>query len=322
MAVIGKRAFIYPAENFRRGMERATRGIVRVGFLKDTFRTQATGWLLTPHLVVVFWPEVGGNDTIRVRSAAGWEEDVVAAPEMLVWPEPAPEPKPPFGLVRLKKPHGGRLDLGLTTPQIDDMALLLHFPMGTPTLAVSFGRVAAVDDVWIEHVADSMAGSSGGPLFDSEWRVIGVHCLGGPQVNKAVHRGMLLRMLQSSSAWHEIARHHRLADTVSGTRERAGERQGSKASEDPRDNLLDGLLIQAALCWSFDPGRLGRGPREQLQSRVVDPTEARWSLPTRVRREALEKGGSLEELRKRLPNWRTKNAAQRVIERILAGHSS
>ena len=58
----------------------------------------------------------------------------------------------------------------------DDLVHLVQHPNGNPVVALH-GRVAMASSStqYFLHTADTLAGSSGAPVFDARWRLVGVH---------------------------------------------------------------------------------------------------------------------------------------------------
>src|ERR1700733_3428192 len=315
--IIGDRARIFDAKAFAGGMGRALRGVVRVVQGEDSSTSICTGWLLTPKIVVVPAHVLEGvsagssRGAIRVNFVRGWSEEIRVEPEILDTGEVPAEPR--VALLRLRHTHGGPLNLALAPPEIGDNAFLLHFPMGKAGLSLSFGRLLAIGPSLLDYDADSQPGSGGGPLFDSNWRLIAVHLQGEKnRRNRGINRVQLLEMFQRSSAWREIAHYQQFADLVAGQKQL---REDIKATP----KTMSDTLLTAALSAKFDPNTFSPEVRERLKESVVDPTEKQWTLQTGIRQTTLRSVKSLEELRQRLPRKRTKDIAQRVIDRIVKG---
>jgi V8-like Glu-specific endopeptidase len=63
-------------------------------------------------------------------------------------------------------------------PQVDDYVFIIQHPEGGPKMiGLSHNIVRYVDDNVLQYWTDTKAGSSGSPVFDSSWRVVGLHHL-------------------------------------------------------------------------------------------------------------------------------------------------
>ena len=61
----------------------------------------------------------------------------------------------------------------------DEPVFILHYPMGLPRLQLSLGRLIGVEGPWLQYDADTQPGSSGAPVFNDEWSVVGMHVSSG-----------------------------------------------------------------------------------------------------------------------------------------------
>ena len=123
----------------------------------------------------------------------------------------------------------------------------------------------------------------------------------------------MLQLLRKSSAWDEIARHHKLAD-VAAIRRVLGEPTPATAA--PAQSTE---LVGAAVRWSFDPATFPDDAVERLRPLVVEPSARRWTLPTSARASLLQSAGSLEALREARGTEAADHPGQQVIDRILQG---
>lgn len=74
----------------------------------------------------------------------------------------------------------GALNLVDTTVRINDFVNIIQHPGGLPKqIALYHNAVAFTDDSRVQYLTDTMPGSSGSPVFDSEWRVVALHHSGG-----------------------------------------------------------------------------------------------------------------------------------------------
>jgi hypothetical protein len=321
--IFGKRSQIYDAKLFAEGIARALSGIVRVT-IGEGSPVLCTGWLLTPRIVVVPAYVLSTSEqsprTIRVKFSSSASRVEFSKPEDSKHDRVVADPEilnsslgSGVALLQLRRAHRGKLDLALSPPEIGDHVFLLHFPGGTATLSLSIGQLSSMSETLVSYTADSQPGSGGGPLFDQNWNLIGIHVASDQQNrrNEGINRTALLEMFQRSHAWKEIASFHQLAD-VAASSKRLLEKVTDDQSATPE-------LVKAALSWRFSPRALSPEARDNLRDKVVDPTDDQWTLQTSVRRKAIRAVGSLADLQLRLPRRRPKDAAQLVIDRIILG---
>jgi hypothetical protein len=79
-------------------------------------------------------------------------------------------------------PNGewGQLDLADMEVRVNDYVNIIQHPHGMPKqIALYHNVVAFADDSRVQYLTDTMPGSSGSPVFDSEWRVVALHHSGG-----------------------------------------------------------------------------------------------------------------------------------------------
>ena len=66
------------------------------------------------------------------------------------------------------------------TPKVSDEVIIIQHPGGGPKqIALSHNMVAFADMRRLQYLTDTLEGSSGSPVFDVEWRVVGLHHKGG-----------------------------------------------------------------------------------------------------------------------------------------------
>jgi hypothetical protein len=65
---------------------------------------------------------------------------------------------------------------GAPPPRRDDYVFIIQHPEGGPKMiGLSHNLVRHVDDDVVQYWTDTKAGSSGAPVFDTQWRVVGLH---------------------------------------------------------------------------------------------------------------------------------------------------
>ena len=287
-----------------------------------------TGWFITPQLVVTvgfgfeqtrssnpyahFMIETGG------ASGPPRVEPIIGTPELLGYNLlPRAAGMPMLAVCRVAGAAEGHvLELCFDKQGVGESIYLLHFPEGEPHASISFGRIVSFEESLVLYDANTLPGSSGGPVLDQSWRVVAVHVASDipRHVNQGVTRAALVTALRGSSAWHEIAAYHRIADDAA-----AREQLRQEPIAETERAVLDPVLVQAALTTKFDPKALPADQAERLSELVADPSAKVWSLLPAERRNIITAAGSLEALRKHRPRTRTDEVADRVIDDILDG---
>ena len=101
------------------------------------------------------------------------------------------------------------IDLVDATVQLNDFVNIIQHPGGMPKqIALYHNVVAFADDGRVQYLTDTMPGSSGSPVFDSQWRVVALHHSGGwlPEPgtgkiffrNQGIHVRALIRGLKEA----------------------------------------------------------------------------------------------------------------------------
>jgi V8-like Glu-specific endopeptidase len=65
-----------------------------------------------------------------------------------------------------------------------DFVNIIQHPSGGPKqIAMYHNTVTSVDDQYIMYLTDTLPGSSGSPVFNTDWLVVGLHHWGGPEAD-------------------------------------------------------------------------------------------------------------------------------------------
>jgi hypothetical protein len=85
-----------------------------------------------------------------------------------------------WAVVRIATPAPGTavpLDLiGAPPPRVDDYVFIIQHPDGGPKMiGLTHNLVRYVDDDVLQYWTDTKAGSSGSPVFNKNWQVVGLH---------------------------------------------------------------------------------------------------------------------------------------------------
>jgi hypothetical protein len=94
-------------------------------------------------------------------------------------------------VVRLKgdaNREWGAVPLRRTTVQPDQFVNIIQHPGGGPKQIALYHNVVVYSDASrVQYLTDTMPGSSGSPVFDTEWRVVAIHHSGGVLGKSATH---------------------------------------------------------------------------------------------------------------------------------------
>ena len=87
----------------------------------------------------------------------------------------------------------GAFALTEANPKAQDEVIIIQHPGGGPKqIALSHNVVAFANDKRLQYLTDTLEGSSGSPVFNTEWQVVALHHKGGllrePGSNQAVYR--------------------------------------------------------------------------------------------------------------------------------------
>lgn len=105
----------------------------------------------------------------------------------------------------------GGLELTDAEIKVDDFVSIIQHPGGLPKqIALSHNGVVFADERCVQYLTDTMPGSSGAPVFDSDWRVVAIHRSGGwipePGTTKVFFRneGVRIRGILSDLREHGL----------------------------------------------------------------------------------------------------------------------
>ena len=164
--------FLEQAVMAARAVGRVESGQVKIG----------TAFLVTPDLVLTnahvlkYIPdltEAGVFFTVGLRGEAKWhyfaEKVALSPPDEL-----------DYALLRLREPAAATpLHLSARKPEMDRAANILQYPQGGGLqVALRHNAIVKVDEERFYYASDTDSGSSGSPIFDDEWEVIGLHRAG------------------------------------------------------------------------------------------------------------------------------------------------
>lgn len=88
---------------------------------------------------------------------------------------------------------------------------LIHHPRGEPVQISEAGQIVQLEKEYIQHTIKTDYGSSGGPIFDSSWRVIAIH-RGNLSFDRSYAPGAT-EAIPLYSIWNEIKPHLSLTNS-------------------------------------------------------------------------------------------------------------
>lgn len=330
--IIGKRSGIQTLGALIGELSNTQRSVLRVasGSGRQTF---CTGFFIRYDLIVVpaFVFSPPGKPTAVVEcyrnGKRDWQQRVSDIELVRAGPDLPPSEITGVGdgsllaLLRIKPikqtERDPTLELGFEATDPGDFVSVVQFARAEKQHSVSFGTVRTVSDAVLGHDADTELGSSGSPLFDASWRVIGMQFAADAtrHVNQAITREAMLAALQTSASWKAIKERHRIAD-VAAAKQEATVRIAINVQERPEP-----VLVRAALTTGIEKSSLSEKDADLLRPYVADLSADRWVLRPGERARIIGAGGSLDELRKlasSAPDAES-NSLQGVVYRILKG---
>ena len=84
----------------------------------------------------------------------------------------------------------GHIDLPMSVPPPQRVNIIQHPGGADKQIALYHNIVAHADDSIIQYYTDTLPGSSGSPLFNDKWELVGVHQAGGSLYSPATKRQM------------------------------------------------------------------------------------------------------------------------------------
>lgn len=333
-----EKTFLAPANAYARGLADALLCVVYLDVqLVSGEGARCTGWMLTPNLVlcpgfVGKYPSHsdGPGELERLTVTAFdsdevvWEQVIDAGSEIervdLDEASRTLQHDHDIALVKLKQPVSiPQLQLRSDAPATCEPVSMIVFTGERAEAMLSQGQLLEPDDHALRYDAFSAHGSSGAPVFDAHWRIVGMH-LGAIRQGSPVGFGLdlvtLLALFQRSRHWMEIARYYRLVDLLAGNEALARDSEPARVA--PKSLSVETALLRAAVSAAFDPATLAPEEREALLPLVVDAAAEAWTLQPGARRQVLDGSVRRDVLRGLATNVQD-SPAQRMIARILAG---
>ena len=312
--IIGGRNEQYSLNDFIEGINIASKSFL---FIQRLDRATSTGWLITDSLVVVPAYAAGSFNQLSARFSFSLEERL--ALNRVNKPEIARDDfddRYPV-LFRLPQSLGKPAKLSDFEPEVGERIFILHHGGGRPGPSFSIGRVKSLSKPFFSYDADTENGSSGGPVFNAYWELIGYHTHSMNSDKGVINGGVLLSKvleeLRNWEVWDEIAQFHGFADYKSIKKGITK----SVVQPETKDKELD--IIKAAVLWSFDKNELSEKQLKALTPLVGNPRADLWVLRSSERQRIIQSVGDLTTLQAARGSEEYEDQRQQVIDTILAG---
>lgn len=149
-----------------------------------------TGFLVAPDLLltnhhVLGTPETATAATVQFNYQDNWGGVRQASRSFpLDASRFRTNPELDYSLVRVTGSPGevyGHIDLGVSAdPSVNDYVSIIQHPAGGPKqICLTDNKVSAVFDHKLQYATDTESGSSGAPVFNQAWQLVGLHHAGG-----------------------------------------------------------------------------------------------------------------------------------------------
>jgi V8-like Glu-specific endopeptidase len=214
--IIGEKSNILPISFLEKGMF-AARSVVRVVVGKElgTGFIIKNNWLVTNNHVIPspeharlaqvqfnyqYQPDKNGSITLFAEKVMGLNPGTGAHDQLFFT-----HAKDDWTLVKMKEPVPevyGYLTLSAEGITKDEFVNIIQHAAGGPKQIALYNNIVTfADDNIVQYLTDTLPGSSGSPVFNSNWEVVALHNSGGwvkePGTNTKVYRnqGMNIQLL-------------------------------------------------------------------------------------------------------------------------------
>ncbi len=333
MAVLYRDEFV-PTETYARGLRATARAVLRLRSQGAASDYVCSGLFLAPGIVVCpsfAVPRVDGRPGrlsitgTGVGGKAPPDRQRACLDEIEIVEDDAGGGEPiGIAIARFEPERTDRLvALSFDEPATHDVVSVVGFPEGRRDPALSLGRLGSTSDPrMLVYDAATAPGSAGAAVCDLKWRLIAIHMGTQERENRGLGRATLLDLVRRSSAWEEIARHHRLADDSNARAmlsQAVIEVMVRPTTAGPTSRGPHPDMLRAAVSISVAPSSIDPAVIDDLEGQVADPDAEVWTLRPAERRALLRAAGGLDALRAARGPEPAVGVGQAVVDAVLAG---
>lgn len=185
--IIESRSRFQSVSFLEKGLEIKDR-ICMIKALHGTNRVRATGFLLKNNFILTNRHVFLNKDVVKNAQAVfGYDECKNSVIRTVEFDDTKVYISQRYDLALAKlrcdeEDIGGNVIIYVGNPQncIDDIIPIIQHPNGMPKqICIGHNSLKYVDDERIQYLTDTLPGSSGSPVFNSNWELIGLHSKGG-----------------------------------------------------------------------------------------------------------------------------------------------
>jgi V8-like Glu-specific endopeptidase len=171
-------------------LQKVTRLSNAVALISRADRGRATGFLITPNRLMTNWhvfekEEQAVGAIARFNYARGEDGKLLPVMDVDILPDKFyySNQDLDYAVVAVAGNPGakwGTIPLQPGTVGVKDDVFIIQHPGGQPKeIAMSDNEVKYVDDKVIQYLTDTLPGSSGSPVFNERFEIVGLHHIGG-----------------------------------------------------------------------------------------------------------------------------------------------
>jgi len=188
---------IVPADEWASKMKEAQHKVCRIEIPEGPV---GTGFLVGHDLILTNWHVYRQIGAAQASARFGYYSE---GTEQVVYPimgEPlaaSTEDLLDFALLRLTskvEPIRGKLSPAKQEFEVNQVLLILQHAKGDP-LQIGIGHVTAILPTKVVYNANTEEGSSGSPIFNMNWELVGIHHYGDPRNNSGIPIAPIWKLL-------------------------------------------------------------------------------------------------------------------------------
>lgn len=220
--IMDKQNTLLPINYLAKGLKRS-RAVAKLEVVIGGKRAMGTGFVIEPNLIVTN-AHVIPDSTVAETAVAlfNYEKDVNGADleplKIKLAPAKAfivsPVADYDLAVIALAEDSQGRWDalpLKDKTVAVDDPVCIIQHPGGDQKhIGMTHNTVTYVDERLVQYLTDTLPGSSGSPIFDGDWDLVGVHHAGGwvrePSTKRTLFRNEGIRLAHLQALVAQLAK--------------------------------------------------------------------------------------------------------------------